>query len=100
MSLLDALKAQHADQPDKPEYATGAARGGGSLYVSVDRVGTEDEPHGLDLGRKALSGGTVYIIPFPRHMASFLLGSLGAALTDDEWDDVVTTREALREEQP
>lgn len=100
--LIDALKAEWSDQPDKPQYQTGTGRDGEILYVGVDRVSTPDTPTGLECARAPLSGGRIYMITFRRDIAVWLISALGAALTDNEWERAVDAREdelALREEE-
>lgn len=82
--LIEAFKAQQSDQPDSPEYTVGSSLDGGLRFVGVNRVSTNDQPGGVECGQ-ALTERR-YMVTFPDHLTRWVVASLGAYLTDEEWE--------------
>lgn len=91
--LIAALRAeQQGDQPDKPEYVVGSSIDDRLRFLSVNRVADNDQP-GFECARTPLSGERRYMVVMPHDLVPWVIGTLGAYLTDDEWDEAARNRE-------
>lgn len=92
-ALIEALRDEQAgEQPDKPEYTVGASTDRRLKFVAVNRVATNDQP-GFECARLPLSGGRSYMVVLPHDLVTWAVASLGAYLTDDEWDEAARQRD-------
>lgn len=90
--LIEALEAQWGDQPDKPTYEVGTAvEKPEHVYVGVNRVATPDHPFGFSTGSGLVA--RKYAISLPQDRVTWLVGALGAYLTDEQWDEAAAQRE-------
>lgn len=88
--LIEALKAEWDDQPDDPEFTVGQAVNGSTRFLGVDRVATPDGHGGMECGRTLT--GRRFMIAFPDDLTRWVVASLGAYLSDDEWEQAADDR--------
>lgn len=89
--LIEALLSEQAEQPATPEYVVGSSTYGSVRFLAVNRVATNEEPGGMEVAR-ALTGRR-YMVTFPHETTRWVVATLGAYLTDEEWDEVCEERE-------